>query len=29
MKGYQTGVPGTSPGQTWVEVKPFYSFGKE
>jgi L-rhamnose mutarotase len=29
MKGYQTGVPGTSPGQTWVEAKPFYSFGKE
>jgi L-rhamnose mutarotase len=29
MSGYQTGVAGTSPGQTWVEAKPFYSFHNE
>ncbi|SDC99193.1 L-rhamnose mutarotase [Niabella drilacis] len=28
MDSYQEGVPGTTPGQKWVEVKPFYSFGK-
>lgn len=27
MDTYQLGVPGTAPGQKWVEVKPFYSFG--
>jgi L-rhamnose mutarotase len=26
MQGYQTGVPGTTPGQTWVEAAPFYQF---
>ncbi len=26
MNGYQQGVPGTSAGQTWVEMQPFYSF---
>lgn len=26
MNNYQQGVPGTSPGQTWVEAKPFYEF---
>ena len=26
MSGYQTGVPGTKPGQTWVEAQPFYIF---
>ncbi len=26
MDTYQAGVPGTAPGQKWVEVKPFYSF---
>jgi len=26
MAGYQVGVPGTAPGQTWAEAKPFYSF---
>lgn len=26
MNTYQVGVEGTSPGQTWVEAKPFYSF---
>ena len=29
MNGYQAGVPGTGPGQTWVEATPFYQFGKE
>ncbi|MCU7552553.1 L-rhamnose mutarotase [Chitinophagaceae bacterium LB-8] len=26
MNQYQVGVEGTSPGQTWVEAKPFYAF---
>lgn len=26
MNTYQKGVEGTSPGQTWVEAKPFYQF---
>lgn len=26
MGGYQQGVPGTEPGQKWVEVKRFYEF---
>ena len=26
MSQYQVGVPGTLPGQTWVETKQFYSF---
>lgn len=26
MQGYQAGVPGTMPGQTWAETKPFYQF---
>jgi L-rhamnose mutarotase len=26
MNTYQTGVEGTSPGQTWVEAQPFYQF---
>lgn len=26
MDTYQTGVPGTEPGQKWVEAKAFYSF---
>ncbi|MGJ7029699.1 L-rhamnose mutarotase [Niabella hirudinis] len=26
MDTYQEGVPGTTPGQKWVEAKPFYSF---
>jgi L-rhamnose mutarotase len=26
MNEYQTGVAGTSTGQTWVEAKPFYTF---
>lgn len=26
MDTYQLGVPGTAPGQKWVEVKPFYTF---
>lgn len=26
MDSYQQGVPGTAPGQKWVEAKPFYSF---
>jgi L-rhamnose mutarotase len=29
MSAYQTGVPGTKPGQTWAEAKPFYSFHDE
>ena len=28
MNAYQKGVEGTSPGQTWVEAKPFYIFNK-
>lgn len=26
MDAYQQGVPGTAPGQKWVEAKPFYNF---
>jgi L-rhamnose mutarotase len=26
MSTYQAGVPGTKPGQTWVEAKSFYHF---
>ena len=26
MDGYQQGVPGTAPGEKWVEAKPFYRF---
>ncbi|MBO9728577.1 MAG: L-rhamnose mutarotase [Chitinophaga sp.] len=26
MAGYQAGVPGTAPGQTWVEASRFYHF---
>ncbi|MCF3108211.1 L-rhamnose mutarotase [Niabella sp. CC-SYL272] len=26
MDTYQAGVPGTAPGQKWVEAKPFYLF---
>ena len=26
MAGYQKGVQGTKPGQTWVEVQPIYQF---
>ncbi|MGZ3756752.1 MAG: L-rhamnose mutarotase [Mucilaginibacter sp.] len=26
MQGYQAGIPGTKPGQTWVGMEPFYSF---
>jgi len=26
MSQYQTGVEGTAPGQTWVELSPYYSF---
>ena len=29
MNAYQKGVEGTSPGQTWVEAKPFYIFNNE
>ncbi len=29
MNEYQTGVAGTSPGQTWVEAKPFYTFNNQ
>ncbi|MBO9620156.1 MAG: L-rhamnose mutarotase [Niabella sp.] len=29
MNTYQEGVPGTMPGQKWVEVKPFYNFENE
>jgi len=29
MAGYQVGVPGTAPGQSWAEAKPFYSFKNE
>ena len=29
MDVYQEGVPGTEPGQKWVEAKPFYSFSNE
>ncbi|MEX6689524.1 L-rhamnose mutarotase [Danxiaibacter flavus] len=29
MSGYQQGVLGTAPGQTWVEAKPFYSFSNK
>jgi len=29
MDGYQTGVPGTAPGEKWAEAKPFFSFSKE
>ncbi|HEX5153180.1 MAG TPA: L-rhamnose mutarotase [Parafilimonas sp.] len=26
MSGYQQGIPGTAPGQKWVEAKSFYQF---
>ncbi|MBV4357487.1 L-rhamnose mutarotase [Pinibacter aurantiacus] len=29
MSHYQVGVAGTAAGQTWVEAKPFYSFGNQ
>jgi L-rhamnose mutarotase len=29
MNEYQVGVEGTSPGQTWVEAKPFYTFSAQ
>ena len=29
MNTYQTGVEGTSPGQTWVEAEPFYQFDNQ
>jgi L-rhamnose mutarotase len=29
MSTYQKGVEGTSPGQTWVEAKPFYQFSSK
>jgi len=29
MEQYQTGVPGTAPGQKWVEAETFYSFKHE
>lgn len=29
MDGFQTGVEGTEPGQTWVEAKQFYKFRNE
>jgi L-rhamnose mutarotase len=29
MAKYQTGVPGTKPGQTWVEAQPFYTFNNQ
>ncbi len=29
MSGYQEGVPGTAPGQTWTVAEPFYLFGRE
>jgi L-rhamnose mutarotase len=29
MNGFQTGVEGTAPNQTWVEAKPFYVFRNE
>ncbi|WP_185955259.1 L-rhamnose mutarotase [Solitalea koreensis] len=29
MNAYQTGVEGTSPGQTWVEAQPFYKFSNQ
>jgi len=29
MSGYQAGVTGTKPGETWVEATPFYRFDKD
>lgn len=29
MNGYQEGVPGTAPGQTWTAAERFYLFGGE
>jgi L-rhamnose mutarotase len=29
MAGYQQGVPGAAPGQTWTAAEPFYLFGRE
>jgi L-rhamnose mutarotase len=29
MSNYQTGVPGTKPGQTWVKAQPFYIFNNQ
>ena len=29
MAHYQTGVPGTKPGQTWAEAEPFYIFNNQ
>lgn len=29
MAGYQEGVPGTAPGQTWTAAEPFYLFSRE
>lgn len=29
MAGYQAGVEGTSPGQTWTEASAFYTFTKD
>ena|SRR5437868_14496871 len=26
MNSYQTGIPGTKPGETWTEARPFYKF---
>ncbi len=29
MAAHQEGVPGTQPGETWVEALPFYEFNKK